>query len=47
MKFLLTGITGFTGPHLANLLIEEGHEVHVLIRGSNGRENDLRDFISN
>lgn len=46
MKYLVTGITGFAGPHLANLLIEERHEVHGLIRGSNGRENDLRDVIS-
>lgn len=28
MKFLITGITGFAGPHLANLLHSEGHEVY-------------------
>ena len=27
MKYLITGITGFAGPHLANLLIRDGHEV--------------------
>jgi len=32
MKYLITGITGFAGPHLANLLIQEGHEVFGLIR---------------
>lgn len=45
MKYLITGITGFAGPHLANLLINEGHEVFGLIRGSNGRENDIRDIV--
>lgn len=45
MKYLITGITGFAGPHLANLLIDEGHEVFSLIRGSNGRENDIRDMV--
>ena len=38
MKFFITGITGFAAPHLAKILLEDGHEVHVLIRGSNGRE---------
>lgn len=45
MKYLITGITGFAGPHLANLLIEEGHEVHGLIRGSNGMETDILDVV--
>lgn len=45
MKFLITGITGFVGSHLANVLVEEGHEVVGLIRSSNGRENDIRDVV--
>ena len=45
MKFLVTGITGFVGPHLANLLVEQGHEVTGLLRSSNGRENDIRDVV--
>ncbi len=45
MKYLITGITGFAGPHLANLLIHEGHDVHGLVRSSNGREDDVRDVI--
>jgi GDP-4-dehydro-6-deoxy-D-mannose reductase len=45
MKFLVTGITGFAGPHLANLLISEGHEVVGLIRNSNGRETDILDVV--
>lgn len=45
MKYLITGITGFAGPHLANLLIKNGHEVYGLVRSSNGRENDIRDIV--
>jgi GDPmannose 4,6-dehydratase len=45
MKYLITGITGFAGPHLANLLIKEGHEVYGLVRGSNGRETDITDIV--
>ena len=46
-KFLITGISGFAGPNLANLLLENGHEVHGVIRSSHGREVDLMDTISN
>jgi GDP-4-dehydro-6-deoxy-D-mannose reductase len=35
MKFLITGITGFTGPHLANILLKEGHTVYGLYRNEN------------
>lgn len=45
MKYLLTGITGFAAPHLANLLIKEKHDVYGLIRASNGREEDIRDIV--
>jgi GDP-4-dehydro-6-deoxy-D-mannose reductase len=45
MKYLITGITGFLGPHLAKKLIEEGHEVHGLVRINMGRENDIRDIL--
>ena len=45
MKYLITGITGFAGPHLANLLHYHGHEVYGLVRCSNGRENDIRDVV--
>ena len=44
-KYLITGITGFAGAHLANLLIENGHEVYGLIRGSNGMESDILDVV--
>lgn len=46
MKYLITGITGFAGPHLANVLINHGHEVHGLVRHSNGRETDIVDVVS-
>ena len=46
MKYLVTGITGFAGPHLANLLIKKGHQVFGLVRHSNGRETDILDIIS-
>lgn len=46
MKYLITGITGFAGPHLARLILQNGHEVHGILRGSNGREMDLLDVLS-
>jgi GDPmannose 4,6-dehydratase len=45
MNFLITGITGFAGPHLANLLIKNGHTVYGLVRNSNGRETDILDVV--
>lgn len=45
MKCLITGITGFTGPHLAKALLNLGHEVVGLIRCSNGREVDIDDTV--
>ena len=44
-NYLVTGITGFAGPHLANLLIEQGDKVSGLIRGSNGMETDILDVV--
>jgi len=46
MKYLVTGITGFAGPHLVNLMAEEGHEIYGLIRCSNGRETDILDVVN-
>jgi GDP-4-dehydro-6-deoxy-D-mannose reductase len=46
MKYLVTGITGFAGPHLAKLLLKKGHEVHGVIRSPNGRDADLLDVLS-
>jgi len=46
MRYLITGITGFVGPHLAKILLYNGHEVYGLVRGSNGRETELLDVLS-
>jgi GDP-4-dehydro-6-deoxy-D-mannose reductase len=45
MRYLITGITGFLGPHLARILIQNGHEVYGLVRINMGRENDIRDVL--
>jgi GDP-4-dehydro-6-deoxy-D-mannose reductase len=45
MNYFVTGVTGFAGPHLAQLLLQEGHTVHALVRESNGREMDLLDVL--
>ena len=34
MKVLITGIAGFIGANLARTLIEEGAEVHGIVRSS-------------
>lgn len=44
-KYLITGITGFVGPHLANILHKDGHEIFGLTRSSHGREDDIRDIV--
>ena len=46
MKYFITGITGFAGPHLAKLLLKEGHDVHGAVRTPNGRQHDLLDIMS-
>jgi GDP-4-dehydro-6-deoxy-D-mannose reductase len=46
MKYLITGISGFLGPHLAQKLIDNGHEVYGLIRGTRGSEYDLLDILN-
>ena len=32
MKFLVTGATGFAGPHMINRILAEGHEVVAMVR---------------
>lgn len=46
IKYLITGINGFVGPHLAKLLIDKGHKVAGLIRETNGRKSDMLDILS-
>jgi len=45
MRYLITGISGFLGPHLAKKLITEGHTVYGLIRSNRGSEHDIRDIL--
>ena len=45
-KFLITGITGFAGASLAQLLLSQGHEVHGVVRCPNGRDADLLDTLT-
>lgn len=46
MKCLITGITGFLGPHLAKLLLKEGHEVFGILRGTRGSEQEIKDLLT-
>ncbi|WP_172806887.1 NAD-dependent epimerase/dehydratase family protein, partial [Endozoicomonas arenosclerae] len=41
----MTGATGFLGSHLANMLVEAGYEVHVLIRQSSSLDR-IKDIAS-
>lgn len=45
-KYLITGITGFAGPNLAQILLADGHEVHGVVRCPSGRTADLLDMMS-
>ena len=45
MIYLVTGITGFLGPHLAKQLVENGHIVYGLLRGTRGTEQEIRDIL--
>lgn len=45
MNYLITGITGFNGPHLAKKLLEEGHTVYGMHRCQNGEEQAIRDIL--
>jgi UDP-glucose 4-epimerase len=46
MRFLLTGGAGFIGSHLSDLLIEQGHDVHVLDDLSTGTLENVRQLES-
>jgi UDP-glucose 4-epimerase len=41
MKILITGGAGFIGSHIADLLIEEGHDIVILDNLSNGKEENV------
>ncbi len=46
MNFLITGITGFAGANLAQLLYNNGHSVYGVVRGSNGMQSDILDTVT-
>ena len=46
MICLKTGITGFLGPHLARILIKEGHNVCGILRGTRGSEQEIKDLLT-
>ena len=46
MNCLITGITGFLGPHLAKKLINEGHNVYGFLRGTRGSEQEINDLLT-
>lgn len=43
---LITGITGFLGPHLAKQLISNGHNVFGMVRGTRGTEQEIKDLLT-
>jgi len=47
MKILVTGGAGFIGSHLAEALLERGHEVWVIDNLSTGRLENVRHLMSN
>ena len=47
MKTLVTGGCGFIGSHLAEMLLELGHEVVILDNLACGRKENLKTFESN
>lgn len=46
MDVLITGITGFLGPHLARHFIREGHKVFGILRGTRGSEHEIKDLLT-
>ncbi len=46
MRHLITGGAGFIGSHLSDLLLAQGHEVHVLDDLSTGRMENVAHLLS-
>ncbi len=46
MKYLITGATGFIGPHLLHYLLEAGHSCRCLVRENSDTRELTRDKIN-
>lgn len=46
MKILVTGGAGFIGSHIADALLAEGHEVHILDNLSTGKRSNIPEGAS-
>jgi len=44
MKIMITGGTGFVGSHLCDELVKDGHEVILLARNDNKKENVIKNL---
>jgi nucleoside-diphosphate-sugar epimerase len=44
MKIMITGGTGFVGSHLCDDLVKEGHEVIILARNDNKKQNIIQNL---
>jgi UDP-glucose 4-epimerase len=47
MRYLITGGAGFIGSHLSDLLLAQGHDVHVLDDLSTGSMDNLEHLLAN
>ena len=45
MNFVITGGAGFIGSHIAEYLIDNGHQVTIFDNLSNGKKDNLRSII--
>ena len=43
MKYIVTGGAGFIGSNLVDLLIKEGHDVHVIDNFSSGKKENCNE----